>query len=114
MIQLQKQITSRTTIRGALCVQLPQQQSNMDYLRINREAWNKRTEVHAESEFYDIAGFLADKTTLRKIELSELRNVDGKTAYDLFVASLSGRGEESPNKIADELFLVRSCTIHYP
>ena len=55
----------------------------MDYLRINREAWNKRTEVHAESEFYDIAGFLAGKTTLREIELSELRNVDGKTLLHL-------------------------------
>lgn len=55
----------------------------MDYIKTNREAWDKKTEVHAESEFYDVAGFLAGKTSLREIELSELRDVDGKTLLHL-------------------------------
>ena len=29
----------------------------MDYLKINKESWNKRTEVHYDSEFYDNDNF---------------------------------------------------------
>lgn len=49
----------------------------MDYKEINRNSWNKRTEVHLESEFYDMKGFLEGKTSLKTIELDLLGDVSG-------------------------------------
>jgi hypothetical protein len=31
----------------------------MDYLEINKEAWDKRTQVHVGSQFYDVDAFKA-------------------------------------------------------
>ncbi len=55
----------------------------MDYLRTNRESWDKRTEVHVNSEFYDVEGFLNGANTLKNIEISEMGIVDGKTLLHL-------------------------------
>ncbi|RLV58654.1 SAM-dependent methyltransferase [Parashewanella curva] len=55
----------------------------MDYLAINRETWNKRTEIHVESDFYDIDGFLSGNCTLNDIELSALGDVTNKTLLHL-------------------------------
>lgn len=55
----------------------------MDYLTINKAAWNKRTKVHVNSRFYDVDGFLAGKSSLTEIETSELPNVTGKTLLHL-------------------------------
>lgn len=55
----------------------------MDYLKINKESWNKRTEVHVTSEFYDVEGFLKGNTSLQEIELTELGPVDGKSLLHL-------------------------------
>ena len=41
----------------------------MDYLTTNKTAWDARTRVHLTSDFYDVAGFLSGKTSLREIEL---------------------------------------------
>ena len=30
-----------------------------DYIEVNRVAWNRRTEVHVASDFYDMPGFKA-------------------------------------------------------
>jgi 2-polyprenyl-3-methyl-5-hydroxy-6-metoxy-1,4-benzoquinol methylase len=38
----------------------------------NRALWDELVPVHAASEFYDVAGFLAGRTTLSAIELEEL------------------------------------------
>lgn len=32
-----------------------------DYIKINRELWNKKTPVHVASKFYDVEGFIAGK-----------------------------------------------------
>lgn len=45
----------------------------MDYLNINKKAWDKRTDVHVESEFYDVASFKSGKCSLNPIELEQLR-----------------------------------------
>ena len=55
----------------------------MDYLAINKETWDKRTLIHLESEFYDVAGFLAGNTSLKHIELAEVGEVKGKRLLHL-------------------------------
>lgn len=42
------------------------------YTRANLEHWNAWTEVHKDSDFYDVKGFLAGRETLLPIELEEL------------------------------------------
>lgn len=54
----------------------------MDYLAINKSAWNKRTHTHVASKFYDVEGFLSGKCALQEIELSELE-VKGKSLLHL-------------------------------
>lgn len=44
----------------------------MEYLEINKQAWDERTQVHTESEFYDVPGFLQGKSSLQSIESAEL------------------------------------------
>ena len=56
----------------------------MEYYRcMNRELWNELTPIHAGSEFYDVEGFKAGKSTLKAIELEELGNVSGKSLLHL-------------------------------
>lgn len=55
----------------------------MDYLKINKHAWNNRTEVHVESDFYDVASFKAGECSLNPIELTQLGNVKGKSLLHL-------------------------------
>jgi len=53
------------------------------YFDANKEAWNKRTAVHKDSAFYDLEGFKKGKTSLNKIELTELADVKGKSLLHL-------------------------------
>lgn len=55
----------------------------MDYLELNRAGWDRRTEVHLRSAFYDVDGFLAGRTSLREIELRELTGVAGRRLLHL-------------------------------
>ncbi|TWF44742.1 methyltransferase family protein [Chitinophaga polysaccharea] len=48
---------------------------NNDYLTANKVLWNKRTDVHVNSVFYDVPGFLAGNNSLKEIELSLLEDV---------------------------------------
>lgn len=43
----------------------------------NRQGWNLRTSVHRQSEFYDVEGWRAGKSSLNPIELAEMGVVDG-------------------------------------
>lgn len=54
-----------------------------DYIVLNRESWNKRTAHHIKSEFYDVPGFLAGKTSLKHPELELLGPVSGKSILHL-------------------------------
>lgn len=54
-----------------------------NYLEINKNSWNNRTEVHLESEFYDVKNFLKGKSSLNSIELDLLGNVEGKSILHL-------------------------------
>ncbi len=54
-----------------------------NYVNINRELWNQRTAVHLKSEFYDVAGFIAGKSSLNAIELDFLGDLKGKKVLHL-------------------------------
>ena len=49
----------------------------------NKKSWNKRTAIHKDSAFYDLASFKNSKSSLNKIELEELGDVKGKTLLHL-------------------------------
>lgn len=55
----------------------------MNYKKINKESWNKRTEIHVNSKFYDTEGFLQGKNVLKEIELDELGDVESKSLLHL-------------------------------
>lgn len=46
-------------------------------IEANRQGWNLRTPVHRQSEFYDVAGWRAGKSSLNPIELQQMGAVDG-------------------------------------
>jgi len=54
-----------------------------DYFETNRGLWNGWAKINAGSEFYDVEGFKAGKTSLQEIELKELGNVGGKSLLHL-------------------------------
>lgn len=54
-----------------------------DYKEINRVLWNTKTPVHLNSQFYDLAGFLAGASSLKPIELGLLGGVQGKSILHL-------------------------------
>ncbi|MBT8221473.1 MAG: class I SAM-dependent methyltransferase [Bacteroidia bacterium] len=54
-----------------------------DYIKINRDLWNKRTAIHKDSDFYDLEGFLSGNSSLNHIELEGLGPVDNKTLLHL-------------------------------
>ena len=53
------------------------------YQSHNKDAWNKRVAAHLESEFYDLEGWKAGKTSLNDIELELLGDVSGKSILHL-------------------------------
>ena len=54
-----------------------------NYIAINKESWNNRTDSHLNSEFYDVKGFLAGKNSLNSIELDLFGDVTGKKILHL-------------------------------
>ena len=56
---------------------------NQDYQSTNRDAWNKRVATHLESDFYDLVGWKAGKSSLNDIELELLGEVTGKSILHL-------------------------------
>jgi len=57
--------------------------SEKNYLEINKESWNRKTDFHMKSEFYDVKGFLNGKSSLNDIELDLLGNLKGKRVLHL-------------------------------
>ncbi|MEO1517841.1 MAG: class I SAM-dependent methyltransferase [Bacteroidota bacterium] len=56
---------------------------SLDYLSINKASWNKRAEVHYDSDFYDNDAFISGKNSLNDIELDLLGDVKGQSALHL-------------------------------
>lgn len=57
--------------------------AEQNYIKINRQSWNNRTDVHLKSAFYDLDGFINGKTSLNEIELNLLGDLEGKTILHL-------------------------------
>ena len=55
----------------------------MDYLDINKAAWDKRTKLHVDSKFYDVEAFKDGKSSLNNIELEQVGSVAGKKLLHL-------------------------------
>jgi 2-polyprenyl-3-methyl-5-hydroxy-6-metoxy-1,4-benzoquinol methylase len=55
----------------------------MDFFDINKNAWNLKTDIHLESEFYNQEAFLRGENTLKDIELGLLGDVKGKSILHL-------------------------------
>lgn len=54
-----------------------------NYIEINKQSWNNRTDVHVKSDFYDLDGFMKGKSSLNSIELELLGDVSGKSILHL-------------------------------
>ncbi len=55
----------------------------MDYININRELWNQRTEIHFNSDFYNVNEFLKGKSSLNPVEIELLGDVTNKSILHL-------------------------------
>ncbi len=55
----------------------------IDYKEINKKAWDKNTQVHIESDFYDVKGFIDGKSSLNAIEIEQVGEVNGKDLLHL-------------------------------
>ncbi|MCF8306000.1 MAG: class I SAM-dependent methyltransferase [Ignavibacteriales bacterium] len=70
----------------------------MDYIDINRKLWDNRTEIHFNSDFYDVESFVKGKDSLNPIEIGLLGNIEGKKIlhlqchFGMDTISLSRRG----------------------
>ncbi|MEW7291072.1 class I SAM-dependent methyltransferase [Aquimarina sp. 2304DJ70-9] len=53
------------------------------YFETNKQTWDKKVDVHAKSDFYDIESFKKGKTSLKHYELEALGNVSGKSLLHL-------------------------------
>lgn len=54
-----------------------------NYLKLNRQTWNDKVDVHIASEFYENENFLNGKSTLNPIELELLGDISGKKILHL-------------------------------
>ncbi len=57
--------------------------NHSDKFEINRNTWNSKVAIHAQSEFYDLANFKKGKSSLNKYELDALGNVSSKSLLHL-------------------------------
>ncbi len=53
------------------------------YFDANEKLWNAKTDIHIDSAFYDMPSFLDGATSLRKIELEELPDLQDKSLLHL-------------------------------
>jgi SAM-dependent methyltransferase len=53
------------------------------YVESNRSLWESWTRLHAHSEYYDVEGFKAGRSSLKAIELAEVGDVRGKSLLHL-------------------------------
>ncbi len=54
-----------------------------NYLDVNKSLWNKRTEIHLKSDFYNLDDFIKGKNSLNQIELDLLGNIQNKSILHL-------------------------------
>ncbi|MEO6136301.1 MAG: class I SAM-dependent methyltransferase, partial [Ginsengibacter sp.] len=57
--------------------------SQLNYVEINRHSWNQKTDIHLQSPFYDLDGFMKGQSSLNEIEIALLGDVTGKSILHL-------------------------------
>lgn len=57
--------------------------TNDQYFNTNRDTWNSKVDVHAESEMYNMEAFKSGKSSLMSYELEALGDVNRKTLLHL-------------------------------
>ncbi|MGO3182290.1 MAG: class I SAM-dependent methyltransferase [Aequorivita sp.] len=57
--------------------------SHSNKFSVNKETWNAKVAIHAESEFYDLANFKKGKSSLNQYELEALEDISGKSLLHL-------------------------------
>lgn len=55
----------------------------MDYLAINKKAWDHRAKIHLSSSFYDVDAFINGGSSLNHVELEQVGDVTEKTLLHL-------------------------------
>lgn len=55
----------------------------MNFTESNKSLWDGLTKINIKSDFYDVEGFKAGKSTLKQVELSELGDVKDKSILHL-------------------------------
>lgn len=55
----------------------------MKYKELNKKLWDTLTDIHANSQFYDLEAFKKGKSTLKSVEREELGDVTNKTLLHL-------------------------------
>lgn len=53
------------------------------YISVNKHAWNHKTSIHTNSDFYDLPSFKNGKNSLNEIELELLGDIEGKSILHL-------------------------------
>lgn len=56
---------------------------NDTFFEANKQLWNDKTEVHVQSEFYDMPTFRKGISSLKSIELEQLGSIDGQQLLHL-------------------------------
>ncbi len=54
-----------------------------EFFKANKELWDARVEIHKESEFYNVKGFLQGEDTLDPLEIEEVGDVSEKSLLHL-------------------------------
>jgi len=62
---------------------MSQSQEFDNYFETNRETWNKKVDIHAKSDFYDLENFKKGASSLKPYELNALGDVKGKSLLHL-------------------------------
>lgn len=57
--------------------------NHSEKFEINRNTWNTKVNIHAESDFYDLDNFKKGKSSLNKFELEALGDISGKSLLHL-------------------------------
>lgn len=50
-----------------------------EYIKVNKDLWNAKTDIHVKSKFYDVESFKKGKSSLNYLELEALGDVKGKS-----------------------------------
>lgn len=56
---------------------------DLNYIDINKKLWNRKTDIHYDSDFYDVKSFVKGKDSLNPIEIELLGDIEGKKILHL-------------------------------